>query len=271
MCLDLTNMEKLMKKFLIVVVLIVLLIAGGAVYLLGGAGDFIRTQIEEQGSKYLGAPVSVTAVDLAYSQGRMTISDLNVKNPSGFSKSDAFSLQSVTLELGDVLKEPYTVKTVSLNAPEVLYEVDAKGQGNLVVIKNNLMANLPKSDTKPDPDSQGPNPLVIVENVTVSNVRLKLDFQNLPTGDLKIEKKVYEITLPTFSAGSIGKPNGIPADQVGVAIANAMLDNIIAQAKAEAKKRLEEEAKRKLKEKIDKEKDKLLDKASDKLKGLFGN
>jgi hypothetical protein len=101
-------------------------------------------------------------------------------------------------------------------------------------------------------------------------VRLKLDFEKLSTGELNIEKKVYEITLPTFNAGSIGKPNGIPADQVGAAIVNALLDNIIAQAKAEAKNRLKEEAERKLKEKVDEEKQKLLDKAGDKLKGLFG-
>jgi hypothetical protein len=111
---------------------------------------------------------------------------------------------------------------------------------------------------------------VIVENVTISNVRLKLDFEKLPIGDLNIETKAYEITLPTFSAGAIGKPNGIPADQVGAAIASAMLDNIISQAKAEVKKRLEEEAKRKLKDKVDEEKEKLLEKAGDKLKGLFG-
>jgi fructose-specific phosphotransferase system component IIB len=258
-----------MKKFLVVIVLMVLLVGGGAWYLLSGAGSFIRVQIEQQGTKFLGTSVSVLAVDVAYADARMTITDVDVENPEGFSKSDAFSLGSITLDLGDILNEPYTVQTVTLNAPEVLYEVDAKGQGNLIVLKNNLMANLPTSDAKPEPTT-GSNPLVIVENVTVSDVRLKLDFEQLPTGDLNIEKKVYEVTLPTFNAGSIGKPSGIPADQVGLAIANAMLDNVIAQAKAEIKKRLEEEAKRKLKEKVDKEKDELLKKAGDKLKGLLG-
>lgn len=259
-----------MKKFLIVIVVLAVFLGAGAYYLLNNAGGFIRTQIQEQGTKILGTSVSVLAVDLAFSEGRMTISNVNVENPAGFSASNALSFESVTLDLGEVLGEPYTVQTVTVNAPEVLYEVDAKGQGNLIVLKNNLMANLPKSDTPVDPNETAANPLVIVENVTVSNVRLTLDFENLPTGDFQIEKKVYEITLPTFNAGPIGKPNGIPADQVGAAIANAMLDNIIAQAKSEAKKRLEEEAKRKLKEKVDEEKDKLLEKAGDKLKGLFG-
>jgi hypothetical protein len=257
-----------MKKFLIVIIVIVLLIAGAAYYIVGGAGDFIRAQVEEQGSKYLGSPVSVLDVDVAFAEGRMTIKGLDVENPPGYSKAKAFNLESITLDLGEVLGEPYTVQTITLNAPEVLYEVDAKGNGNLIVLKNNLMAQLPKGDAKPA--ESGASPLVIVEEVTVSRVRLTLNFEQLPTGDLNIEKKVYEVTLPTFSAGSIGKPNGIPADQVGAAIANAMLDNVIAQAKAEAKKRLEEEAKRKLKEKVDKEKDRLLNKASDKLKGLFG-
>lgn len=258
-----------MKKGLLVLIAI---IGAGVWYVLSGAGDFIATQIEKQGSKYLGTAVSVLSVNLALSEGRMTITDLNVKNPQGFSSENAFSLGSVTLDLGDVLSEPYTVETVSIDAPEILYEVDASGQGNLIVLKNNLDANLPKSDSTPEPPKEGgANPLVIIENVTVSNVRLKLNFEQFKTGDIEIETKAYEVTLPTFNAGSIGKPNGMPADQVGGAIVNAMLDNVIAQAKVEAKKRVSEELKEKANKELDKQKDKLKDKASSKLKDLFKN
>jgi hypothetical protein len=235
---------------------------------LSGAGDLIRVQIEEQGSKYLGTTVSVFNVDLALTEGRMTINDLDIKNPQGFSNEDAFSVDAITLDLGEVINEPYVIQTISINAPEILYEVDASGQGNLLAIKDNLAANLP--ETKNEPDAQdAANPLMIVENVTVSNVRLMLNFENLSTGDLDIKTKAYEVTLPTFNAGSIGKPNGMPADQVGIAVVNAMLDNVIAAAKAEAKKRFAEEAKKKVNEELEKQKDKLLNKASDKLKGLL--
>ena len=248
---------------------LILLIAGGAWYMLSGAGDFIRAQIEEQGSKYLGAPVSLVNVDLALTEGRLTLSGLKVKNPQGFSNEDAFNFDSITLDLGESLNEPYVIETISIIAPELLYEVDAGGQGNLLVLKNNLEAQLPKTTNEPVSTEKGANPLVIVENVTVSNVRLKFNFEKLETGDLNIETKAYEITLPTFNAGPIGQPNGMPADQVGVAVVNAMLDNVIAAAKAEAKKRLAEEAKKKVKEELEKQKGKLLEKASDKLKGLF--
>jgi hypothetical protein len=254
-----------MKKVLVVILLLVALIAGGAWYLISGAGGFIKAQIEQQGSTFLGTQVSVFNVDLALSDGRLTISDIDVENPAGFSQSDAFSLGSITLDLGDVSGEPYVVQNVQLNAPEVLYEVDASGKGNLLVLKEQLMANLPASDAPPPSNEQGANPLVIIEQVIVSDVRLKLNFEKLNTGDIDLGEKAYEVTLPTFNAGSIGKPNGIPADQAGAAIANAMLDNIIDAAKDQAKER----AKAKAKEKLEEEKKKLLEKAGDKLKDLL--
>jgi hypothetical protein len=259
-----------MKKGLIAILLIIGVIAGGAWYFLSNAGNLIKEQIEKQGSTLLGSSVSVFSVDLALTEGRLSINDLDVENPSGFSNNDAFSFESVTLDLGDVSGEPYTVQSVSVNAPEVLYELDASGKGNLLVIKDKLMANLPKSEAQAE-NSAGPNPLVIIEDVTVSKVRLKLDFTNLDTGEYKLplDETSYEIELPTFSAGSVGKPNGLPADQVGAAIVEKMLNNIIDQAKAEAKKRVSEAAKAKAMEKIEEEKGKLEEKAKDKLKDLL--
>jgi hypothetical protein len=259
-----------MKKGLGIFALLVLLIAGGAWYILSGAGDFIRVQIEQQGSKYLGTTVSVFKVDLALTEGRMTIGDLDIKNPVGFSEEDAFSVDVIILDLGEVINEPYVIQTISIDAPEILYEVDKDGKGNLIELKNNLAAALPKTEQESAPASQdAANPLMIVENLTVSNIRLKLNFENLPTGDFNVDTKTYEVTLPTFNAGPIGQPNGIPADQVGIAVVNAMLENIITAAKSQAKKHLSKEAKKKVKQELEKQKGKLLDKANDKLKGLF--
>lgn len=257
-----------MKKVLVILGLLALLTAGGVWYMLSGAGNFIRAQIEQQGGQYLDTEVTVFSVELALTEGRMTINDLDIKNPHGFSAEDAFSVDAITLDLGEIIKQPYVVQTIKINAPEILYEVDANGKGNLLVLKSNLEAKLPRTENEPA-TKDGAAPLVIIENVTVSNVRLKLNFAQLPTGDLNVATKVYEITLPTFTAGPIGKPNGMPADKVGIAVVNAMLDNVIAAAKSAGKKRLAEEARKKVDEKLDEQKKKLLEKANDKLKGLF--
>lgn len=255
-----------MKKVLIVLLILVAAIVGGVVYLASGANDFIRSQIETQGSKYLATPVTVAAVDLSFSDGRLTITDIDVENPDGFSNEDALSLGAITLDLGGSTEEPYQIQEVTVDAPEILYELDSSGQGNLIVLKNNLDANLPKGEASEQPaESSGPSPKLIVDKVTVSNAKLVLNFENLNTGDYELDKKTYEVTLPTFNAGSIGKPDGLPADQVGAAIVQQMLDNAIKQAKAEAKKVLADKAK----EKLNEEKDKLLEKGKDKLKDLF--
>nr|WP_136250937.1 hypothetical protein [Ningiella ruwaisensis] len=260
-----------MKKFLIIVVILLAVLAGFVWYGFSNVDNFIKQQIEQQGSKYLGTQVTVFGVDLALTEGRITISDLDVENPQGFSESDAFSLEAITLDIGGSTSEPYVVQEVTLKAPEILYELDANGQGNLLALKNNLEKMLPSgSEPAPAPEP-GANPLVIVEQVRVEAAKLMLNFENLPTGGVELEQKAYEVTLPTFTAGSIGKPNGIPADQVGAAIAQAMLDNVIEQAKEEAKKKVAEEAKKRLQEEVDKKKDELMDKASDKLKGLLNN
>jgi len=254
-----------MKKVLIVLLVVIAAVVGGVVYLASGANEFIRSQIETQGTKYLDTPVSVASVDLSFSEGRLTINDIDVENPDGFSDEDALSLTGITLDLGGSTEEPYRIQEVTVDGPEILYELDSKGQGNLVVLKNNLTANLPEGGNEQPADPSSPSPKLIVDQVTVSNAKLVLNFENLDTGEFEIDKKAYEVTLPTFNAGSIGKPDGLPADQVGAAIVQQMLDNAIKQAKAEAKKVVADKAK----EKLEEEKDKLMEKGKDKLKDLF--
>lgn len=259
-----------MKKLLVILVAFAILMVGVFYYFLKGADELIRTQIETQGSKFLGTPVEVAKVELTLTEGRLTISGISVANPAGFSDANAFTLEEITLDLGNVTSEPYTVQTVSIDAPEVLYELTEQGQANLMVLKEKLTANLPATESAPEPDKTTSNPLVMVENVTVSNVNLQLDISQLPTEVTDLGDDTYKVSLPTFSANAIGKPNGMPADQVGGAILDAMLSNVIKQAKAEAQKRIKDMAKDKVKEKLDEEKGKLENKAKDKLKDIFG-
>ncbi|AXR06890.1 hypothetical protein [Salinimonas sediminis] len=255
-----------MKKVLTVLLILVIIIVGGVWYMLSGAGDFIRSQIEKQGSRYLETEVTVDAVDMAYSEGRLAISGTKIHNPQNFSEDTAFSLGTISLDLGGATSEPYVIQNVNVDAPDILYEMNAAGESNLLVLKDNIQSNLPSDSGKqPGTESDEPMPRVIVENVTVSNARLRLNFEAVDTTGIAIEQKAYEVTLPTFNAGAVGKPDGLPADQVGAAIMNAMLDNIIAQAKEEARSKLKEKAR----EKVEQEKDKLMNKAKDKLKGLF--
>ncbi|GAB3011269.1 DUF748 domain-containing protein [Bowmanella dokdonensis] len=254
-----------MKKLLLILLVLLLALAGAFIYLASGADELIRTQLEKQGSKVLGTPVTVSSVELVWTETRLTISGLDIDNPKGYSDNQAFHLGQVRLDLGTATSEPYQVEEVLIEAPEVLYEVNAQGQANLMILKDNLQSALPANRDQAKDPAQGPAPLLAVQQVTVSNARLRLDISALETGDLQLEQKVFDITLPTFSADPVGVPDGLPADQVGSAIMNSMLANLIDQAKDQIREKVKDKAR----EKLDEKKDELMDKAKDKLKGLL--
>ncbi|WP_018981968.1 DUF748 domain-containing protein [Salinimonas chungwhensis] len=254
-----------MKKVLTILLVVIVLIVGAVWYVMSGAGDFIRTQLEQQGSEYMGAEVSVASVEIAYSDAKMNITGLEVANPDGFSDDTAMAMNALSFDLGALASQPYVVQNVTIDAPDILYEMNGQNQSNLLVLKNNLQNNLPAGEQQEQPQGDKDMPRVIVENVTISNARLRLNFEAVETGELQIDKKSYEITLPTFNAGPVGQPNGLPADQVGGAIMESLLDNAIEQAKQQAREKLKARARQEL----EKETDKLKEKAQEKLKGLF--
>ena len=254
-----------MIKELTILLVVIVLIVGAVWYVMSGAGDFIRTQLEQQGSEYMGAEVSVASVEIAYSDAKMNITGLEVANPDGFSDDTAMAMNALSFDLGALASQPYVVQNVTIDAPDILYEMNGQNQSNLLVLKNNLQNNLPAGEQQEQPQGDKDMPRVIVENVTISNARLRLNFEAVETGELQIDKKSYEITLPTFNAGPVGQPNGLPADQVGGAIMESLLDNAIEQAKQQAREKLKARARQEL----EKETDKLKEKAQEKLKGLF--
>ncbi|GGD64961.1 DUF748 domain-containing protein [Lacimicrobium alkaliphilum] len=261
-----------MKKLLIGMVIVIALIAAGVVYMASNLDELIRTQMETQGSKAFQTEVTVDSVAVALREGSITIAGFNVPNPQGYSDNSAFSLGEISLDLQVSTQEPYTVESLIVDKPTVLYEVDSAGKANLTVLKNNLQAMLPEQQQSTE--ETGPSPLVAVKNISIRDTRLIIDFesmdlQGLNIEELQLDKKRYEVTLPTFSSDPVGLPDGLPADQVGKAILDSMLSNLTRQAKQKAKEVLEAKAKEKLKEKVDEKTEELKEKAKDKIKDLF--
>ncbi len=258
-----------MKKLLIVVLLMIAVGAAVVGYGLNNAGAIIKQQVERQGSRFFDTQVSLANADLAVSEGRLTLTGLTVANPPGFSANTALAIDAITIDLQGSASEPYVLQAFSVIAPTVLYESNATGGSNLLALKQAISKHLPRGQTSPSSET-GPAPTVIVDNITIVDTALTLDLSALATEQFGVTNANYAMTLPTISVAGIGQPNGIPANQVGAAIADAMLNEIIQVAKREAKETLKDKAKEKYNEKINKQKDKLKEKAKQKIKGLFG-
>ena len=254
-----------MQKIVLIISIIIAVIAGGIWYVFSQTDTLIKQQVEQQGMLYLGTGVSLGHAELSLTDGRLSLTQLTVQNPQGFSPNNALSLNSIVLDLGAPRGDAYVVDQFAINLPEILYETDNSTGSNLLTIKNHLQSKLPKSDAAPVPNITA-QPMVIIDNLVIAQTRLNLDFSALPVGKIGIEKTVYEVTLPSFNLPAIGEPNGIPADQIGAAVTNALLDQVIKVAKVEAKKAAKDAAKVKINEALDKHKDKM----RDKLKDLMG-
>lgn len=254
-----------MQKIVIIISVIIAVIAGGIWYVFSQTDTLIKQQVEQRGMEYLGTKVSLGNAELSLSDGRLSLSELNVQNPQGFSQNNALSLQNITLDLGAPRGDAYVVDQFSINLPVILYETDSSTGSNLLTIKDHIQSKTPKKEATQAPTKTA-QPMVIINSIVIADTRLKLDFSALPVRQLGFAQTAYVITLPSLHLGAIGEPDGIPAEQIGAAVTDALLTEVIKVAKAEGKKAAKDAARDKVNEALDKQKDQL----KDKLKDLIG-
>ena len=92
-------------KKLAAFIIILLLICGGALWFLanGSLNDFIKTQIEVEGSKVTSQQVNVTSVEMKLMEGAGIINGFSLTNPSKYKYKHAFSFE----EAKTVFFDPY--------------------------------------------------------------------------------------------------------------------------------------------------------------------
>lgn len=88
-----------MKRWIWVAGFTVLVLGAVGLYVALNANALIARAIESYGSRYLGAPVSVSGVDVAVTEGRAGLRELEVGNPDPFSGPPAIRFGSVDVEL----------------------------------------------------------------------------------------------------------------------------------------------------------------------------
>lgn len=239
-----------MKK-LAIAIIVLLVFCGAALWYFGAAGlnQFVKEQIEVQGTKVTGNQVSVGKVDIMLTQGAFSIGGLKLANGEGFNNPNLFTLGDITLDIDTKLEEPYTIEQFLIQNPEFFVEVTETGDSNIQQLYKNIEKNVPKSSApqaEKSPTEQTADPLVKVEKLLVKDVTLNLDLTRLGN-------KVHKKTLPTIDLGNIGGEAGIPASQMGVEVVKKLSKAIVDHVKKEQ----QEELKNKIKDKAKKELGKL--------------
>jgi hypothetical protein len=262
-----------MKKILLLVlVLIIAAIAGGVYYVLTNLDGLVKQAIEKYGSQATHTAVRVQGVNIHLKDASAAISGLTVANPAGFSSPNAFSLGqiAVRIDANALSKKQIVINEVRIQAPEVFYEINADKQGNLNVLKDNLVGKRAAGESKPAAKSEAPQPIITINKFVFADGALHAKV-------VPLKDKQYNLKLPAFTLANL---HGTP-EQISKQVLNQLTDHARDEIRKQGIDAELDKAKAQLKEKVDSEKAKLKEKtdtkveqekakAQEKLKSLLG-
>ena len=229
----------MLKKIVIGLVVLVLLIGGAAYFLLSGLDGYIKTAMEKYGSEATQAEVKVGGVKIGLRDGSGQITNVSIGNPKGFSAPQAFTLGEikVVIDPATVTKDVITLKEVLIDKPQLFYEPNLGGAGNLETIQKNVSAYAAKMGggssgaTAPASSSGGkPEKKLIIERVTIQGGQVSIKSPALAQANQNLYAE-----LPAINLRDIGKAKGgaTPAE-----VSNEIIGAITQQASRAAASKL---------------------------------
>ena len=231
-------------------VFIILLFCGAALWFLasGSLNDFIKQQIETQGSKITKQTVRVKNVNMELVKGSGAINGFSLSNPEKYKYSHAFSFETILLDINikSLAEDPIVIDEIRINNPQAFVELTQSGTANLSDILKEIEKNLPQSEAEAPQKTEESNqaePNIRVSKLILSSTNLSLDLSALGN-------KEHQLTLPDINLTNIGGEAGMPASLLGAEIAKQALSSIWKQAKTEQKKKLKAKIKEKIKNKL---------------------
>ena len=156
---------------LAVVAVAVLVVAGALWWLYASRNQLIKAAIEKFGPEITGVAVSVGGVDLQPTEGMVSITDLRLGNPKGFSAPDALRLSDMRVKVdpATLTQNVVHIQEVALQAPEITYERGG-GTTNLQVIQKNVDDYVAShSGGKSD---AGPGKKFVIDNLYVRDAKV---------------------------------------------------------------------------------------------------
>ncbi|MSU57400.1 MAG: AsmA family protein [Pedosphaera sp.] len=140
-------MKKILIRIAIVLVVLVVLAVLAVALFLDGA---IKKAVESVGPQIAKVEVKLDSVNLSLLSGSGKIKGLVLGNPEGFKSPHAISvgLTAVSVSPGSLLSDKVVVKSIRIEAPEIVYEIDSHGSANLKRIQANASSgSLPATNT----------------------------------------------------------------------------------------------------------------------------
>ncbi len=201
----------MIKKIFAGLVFLVVIIAAGAYFLSANMDSLVEAAIETYGTAATKTPVRLDSVKIVLTSGEASMAGLSVGSPDGFEAEKSLFLGSIAVKLDTKSvtgNGPIVIKDITIDKPQVTYEINTKGDNNLRTISKNAQAfassfskaKKEKSAVSQSPDGS-PSRKVIIESLTVRDGQLSIS-QPLLKG------KTLDAKLPVIRLTNIGKNEG---------------------------------------------------------------
>jgi hypothetical protein len=208
---------KTLRRIVLVFLLLIIVGIGGLYFY---RNSLVRSAVESQASSSLGVKTTLGSANLGIFGGSLSLGDLKIGSPSGFTADQMFTLNELGLGVnyGDLRKEPIHVSKISIDKPAVMIEM-VNGKFNFQALMDQMGSGAPPQ-TK---DGKPAEPVkLIIDELTLTNATVQLKAPLLP--------KEITVNIPSVTLKNVGNSDGA---QNGAAIKDvvvAMMSGLAASA-----------------------------------------
>lgn len=200
-------------------------------------GSIVKVAINSVLPEITGTPCSIGMCTFNPVLGKVTIRNLNIGNPEGYAKENAFELGKLVIDvgLGSLLSNKIQIEEITVDSMNVDYEIKLT-ETNISVIKGNIN-KYSKSDT-PETVEDEPKKDEEATSETEDEKKLQIDlfqFTNssviMGTGGGTVRLPLGDIILKDLGKDS---PDGITAGELSQKVFPALYESILTAVKDQA-------------------------------------
>ena len=194
----------------------------GVIYLYSSLGSIITRVITTVGSEMVQAKVELKGTDIDIENETGALRELVVGNPEGFKTESAFRMDKIQLVLDweTIDGEAVHLKEISIQSPEVTYELGANGS-NIDAIQRNVEAFVKKYGGSSPPEEKD-------EGEKTAETKLIIDHIDITGGQVHVSTLLQDgqttaLPLPDIHLQDVGKKqNGATPGEVVQTIVDAL-------------------------------------------------
>jgi hypothetical protein len=211
------------KVLIIIVGALVVVIASAIILILTNIDTLVKAAIEKYGSEATKTDVRVSSVKIHLTSGEGAIAGLTVANPHGFSSPYAFRLGKIStrIDTRTITSSPIVIDEIRIAAPQVVYEMNASGASNILLLKKNIQEaalGAPKK-AQEEKKAKGKEIKMLIKKLVIESGRI--DAHVAALGD-----KHETVALRRIEMHNIGTGGGATPAQVSQQVLTALVEEV---------------------------------------------